>query len=535
MSSFSFATQRIDADVSLRLTPQVDGFPLALPIRGIPLSHLLAGVNRIVADAYTAGVWTIVEVMSLNVANRHVYFDLSERDGSGKVLAKVRGVIWGSVAGSILPAFERATGIELAPGLKLLVRARPVFKEQYGFSLEIDAIDDQFTLGDFELRKKEIRQKLTGEGIFDANQKLPPPWDYNTVLVVAPANGAGLGDFKVEAERLAAHGICHFDYCYSRFQGEGAGVEIRGVLIEALHIWKAQYGVPPDAIVIIRGGGAANDLAWLNDYQLARLICKLPIPVLTGIGHERDSTLLDEVAHISYDTPSKVIGGIEQIIVRRARDARTEAEAVMALSSQAVQRASVSVVRMQTSVRSDAQRQVADARRLATGFKTKVHAKAQQQVTNARSDGAAALATVKTASMQAVATARAKTPAVLDSIFLGARHSIRTARQNVFNARLSVQETALLQSAFARVKSTQAAADIRVKTFSDLQLGKSQAEGLMREIAGQGPEKTMKRGFAIVMIRGKPVSRSDQVAAGTPLEIQFSDGTLNAHVDTPSA
>lgn len=534
MSDFRPTKQNVDIGSSLRLTPQTEAFPLALPVHGIPLSQLLAGVNHIISEAYTAGVWTIVEVMGLNIVSRHVYLDLSERDGSGKVLAKVRAVIWGSVAGSILPAFERATGIQLAPGLKLLVRAKPVFKEQYGFSLEIDAIDDQFTLGDFELRKKEIRQKLTAEGIFDANQRLPPPWDYNTVLVVAPAKGAGLGDFQVEAERLAEHGICQFDYCYSRFQGEGAGSEIRAALIDALHVWKAQYGTPPDAIAIIRGGGAANDLAWLNDYHLARLICKLPIPVLTGIGHERDTTLLDEVAHSSFDTPSKVIGGIEHVILRRARDAQAEFDAVMALSGQAMQRASVNIVRMEASVRSDAQRHLANARQLATVVRANIYQQAQQQIADARSDAAAALATVKTASVEAVATARAKTPALLDAVLTGARHGVSTARQNVHSARQAVQEAAQLQARSARERSAQAVAEIQTSARAALQLSGSQAEGLMREIAGQGPEKTLRRGFAIVMANGQPVSRSGQVAAGAPLEIQFSDGALHAHVDAPS-
>lgn len=533
MNGFLSTKQAVDVGSSLRLIAETEVFPLVLPVRGIPLSHLLAGVNNLISVSYATGVWTIVEVMSLNVASRHVYLELSERDGSGKVLAKVRGVIWGSVASSILPAFERATGIELAPGLKLLVRAKPVFKEQYGFSLEVDAIDDQFTLGDFELRKKEIRQKLTDEGIFEANQKLPPPWDYNTVLVVAPPKGAGLGDFQVEAERLAARGICQFEYCYSRFQGEGAGGEIRGALIESLHAWKARYGTPPDAIAIIRGGGAANDLDWLNDYLLARLICKLSIPVLTGIGHERDSTLLDEVAHSSFDTPSKVIGGIEHVILRRARDAKAEFDAVMALSGRALQSVSANIVRLEAAVRADAQHQVATARRVTTDFRTTIQQEARQQIADTRTKTAAALATVRTASAQAVATVRVEAPAMLGGILQGARHSVQTIKLSISRAQQSVYEAAQLQVDVARERNARAVTDIQTQACGALRLKRSQAEGLMREIAGQGPEKTLNRGFAIVMTNGRPVSRSDQLAAGQPLEIQFSDGALHAHVDTP--
>ena len=225
--------------------------------------------------------------------------------------AQARAVIWQSMASAILPAFEQATGAQLAPGIKLLVRARPVFKAQYGFSLDIDAIDPDYTLGELEARKRDIRARLQAEGVFAANKQLTPPWDFNAVLVVAPTGGAGLGDFQAEADRLQSHGICRFTYALSRFQGEGAPMEIRHALQQALGQGTDTSPSPFDAVVILRGGGAVNDLAWLNDYGLARLICDMPIPVFTGIGHERDTTVLDEVAHARYDTPSKVIAGIE--------------------------------------------------------------------------------------------------------------------------------------------------------------------------------------------------------------------------------
>jgi exodeoxyribonuclease VII large subunit len=289
--------------------------------RGIPLSRLLNGVSAAVAQAFAGGVWTLVEVSEATIRNGHVYLDLSERDSSGQLVAKARATIWASTAARLLPEFERATGAVIAAGLKLLVRARPVFKSQYGLSLEIDAIDAGYTLGDLEARKKEIRTRLQQEGVFEHNRRLPPPWDYRLVLVVAPQDAAGLGDFRKEAERLSSFGVCRFVYAHSRFQGEGAAREIvaaaRSALAELTSGSQAQAittltgsaaaAVPtgPDAVVIIRGGGAVNDLAWLDDYELARFICDQAIPVLTGIGHARDSTLADEVAHLRFDTPAR--------------------------------------------------------------------------------------------------------------------------------------------------------------------------------------------------------------------------------------
>ena len=276
--------------------------------KGIPLSRLLNGVAAAVTQAFASGVWTLVEVNEASVRNGHVYLELSERDGAGQPIARARAMIWAGTATRILPDFEKATGAVIGAGIKLLVRAKPVFKAQYGLSLEIDAIDSEYTLGDLEARKKEIRTRLQQEGVFDRNRRLPPPWDYSVVLVVAPQEAAGLGDFRKEAERLERFDICRFVYAHSRFQREGAA---REVVVAASTALRGMGGSErPDAIVIIRGGGAVNDLAWLNDYELARFICDQDIPVLTGIGHERDSTLPDEVAHARFDTPSKVIGAI---------------------------------------------------------------------------------------------------------------------------------------------------------------------------------------------------------------------------------
>lgn len=207
---------------------------LAVPSKGIPLSQLLGGVSRAVANAYAGGVWTTVELINVRLHSGHVYLEVSERNEQGTVLAKANAVLWASQAARILPAFEQATGAQLAAGIKLLVRARPVFKAQYGFSLEIDAIDAEYTLGDLEARKRDIRERLKQEGLFDLNRHLPSPWDFNHVLVIAPEGGAGLGDFQVEAGRLQSHGICQFTYALSRFQGEGAAAEIRDALLVTL-------------------------------------------------------------------------------------------------------------------------------------------------------------------------------------------------------------------------------------------------------------------------------------------------------------
>jgi exodeoxyribonuclease VII large subunit len=249
-----------DLFASRELAAAAEGGELSAPAEGISLSRLLGGVATAVSQAFKGGVWTMVEVMQVTLRNGHVYLELSERDRAGQVLAKAHAMIWANTAARILPEFERATGATIGAGIKLLVHAKPGLKHQFGFSLEIDAIDSGYTLGDLVARMKEIRGRLQREGVFEQNKKVPPPWDFTSVLVVAPHEAAGLGDFRKESDRLAQFGLCRFTYAHSRFQGEGAAREIIAALTSALDGCAAS-GDLPDAVVIIRGGGAVNDLA----------------------------------------------------------------------------------------------------------------------------------------------------------------------------------------------------------------------------------------------------------------------------------
>ncbi len=427
--------------------------------KGISLSRLLDGVGAAIAQAFAAGVWTLVEVVEARTHNGHVYLELSERDAQGQPVAKARALIWASTAARILPQFEEATGAVIGAGIKLLVRARPVFKAQYGFSLELDAIDSEYTLGDLEARKKEIRARLQREGVFERNRQLAAPWDYRHVLVVAPAEAAGLGDFRKEADRLARFGICEFAYAHSRFQGEGAALEIIAAATAGLRAGFSER--PPDAVAIIRGGGAVNDLAWLNDYALARFICDLEIPVLTGIGHERDGTIPDEVAHTRYDTPSKVIAGIEQQILRRAREARAAWDTVSASSVQLIHKVRADAERWDARIRGDARTHLARARQdstdgfhaIATGAMHAVHAasrdhavllnlvkaEATRQVAAARQSVPALMADIRTDAMAHTNRARSDAQVVYNSVTEGAAAGARQARQG---AALELQRVA---------------------------------------------------------------------------------------------
>ena len=299
----------------------------------LSLSEYLATVQEVIQLTFDGAVWVKAEIRNLSIKGGHYYLELAEKDEeSHKVIASCKGTIWKFTAQKIILKFERESGIELSKDLNVLIKVKARFDPQYGFSVNIEDIDSSFTLGDIAKRYQQILLRLTEEGLLNNNKQLPVPFDIQNVLVIAPENAAGLGDFKKDADALAQAGVCHFVYHSATFQGNTASASIIQVLGRALRQWAQDYLIAPDLIVIIRGGGAVNDLAYLNDYDLAALLCKRTVPIWVGIGHEKDRTILDEIAHRSFDTPSKVIAGIRNLIVERVNEVNTALQTIKLLS-----------------------------------------------------------------------------------------------------------------------------------------------------------------------------------------------------------
>lgn len=287
----------------------------------LSLSEYLATVQEVIRVTFDEPIWVKAEIRNLSIKGGHYYLELAEKEeDSDKVIASCKATIWKFSAAKMVLKFERESGVELSRDLNVLIKVKAVFSPQYGFSVNIEAIDSSYTLGDIARRYQQILERLTNEGLLNKNKLLPTPFDIQNVLVIAPENAAGLGDFKKDADALDQAGVCHFVYHTATFQGNTAATSISEALANALRQWAKDLNTPPDLIVIIRGGGEVNDLAYLNDFNLAALLCKRSVPIWVGIGHEKDRTILDEVANRSFDTPSKVIGGIRNLIVERTQD-----------------------------------------------------------------------------------------------------------------------------------------------------------------------------------------------------------------------
>lgn len=347
----------------------------------LSLSEYLATVQEVIQLTFDGAVWVKAEIRNLSIKGGHYYLELAEKDEeSHKVIASCKGTIWKFTAQKIILKFERESGIELSKDLNVLIKVKARFDPQYGFSVNIEDIDSSFTLGDIAKRYQQILLRLTEEDLLNNNKQLPVPFDIQNVLVIAPENAAGLGDFKKDADALAQAGVCHFVYHSATFQGNTASASIIQVLGSALRQWAQDYSIAPDLIVIIRGGGAVNDLAYLNDYDLAALLCKRTVPIWVGIGHEKDRTILDEIAHRSFDTPSKVIAGIRNLIVERVNEVSTALQTIKLLSQhQLITYQSQSDQYLKT-IKTLTQNQINEAQRSVDMLKSDTQYLAQQQI-----------------------------------------------------------------------------------------------------------------------------------------------------------
>jgi exodeoxyribonuclease VII large subunit len=278
----------------------------------ISLSTLMGGVSKKINDGFPDPIWVQAEIVECKkMANGNYYLDLIERDiDPSKPKAKIRANMWSKIADRLIRKFQSETNTDLRSGINVLLKADVSMNAVYGFSLNIIDIDPTFTVGSMATHVAKIKKQLREDGIFLLNHELPIPLDLFRIAVVAPDGAAGLGDFKKEADILERYKVTQFLYFSATFQGDKASSTISSAIEMANEC-------EPDIIIILRGGGGTADLQYLNDYEIAKSICIANVAVIIGVGHEKDKTILDEVAAVSCGTPSKVIGYISSILKAR--------------------------------------------------------------------------------------------------------------------------------------------------------------------------------------------------------------------------
>lgn len=245
-------------------------------------------------------VWVVAETSDVRTSGGHCYLELIDKNpDTGAAVAKMRAMIWASRYARLNAEFRSATGSPLTSDIKVMVRASVSFHPVYGISLNITDINPEYTLGDLLRRRREMIARLQAEGIIDCNRSLQWPRVAQNIAVISAAGAAGYGDF---INQLYGNSYC-LRFSTRLFPAVMQGDKAAPSIIAALGQIAAECE-NYDCVVIIRGGGATGDLAAFDNYDLAAHIALFPLPVIIGIGHERDVTLLDYVANLRVKTPT---------------------------------------------------------------------------------------------------------------------------------------------------------------------------------------------------------------------------------------
>ena len=271
------------------------------PQESLTLYDLQCMVRATLEGRFSTPLWISAEISELKV-NRsgHCYLNLIEKgNNEGAPRAEARAVIWRSAYTQIANLFISATGSELTAGIRILIRVVVTYHEVYGFSLQIIDLDPSYTLGEVERRRRETIARLEADGVWDMNHELTLPRPTLRIAIVSSGTAAGYRDFIKEISRSPYRfQITLFE---SFMQGEGAEQSILNAL-SAIANEEEQY----DAVAIIRGGGSTSDLSLFDSYHIASYVAQFPLPVLTGIGHDKDISVTDMVAHTMCKTPTAV-------------------------------------------------------------------------------------------------------------------------------------------------------------------------------------------------------------------------------------
>lgn len=320
-------------------------------IKSYTLTQIMNGVTKSIQQGLPGSFWIKAEINSIT-GTAHKYLELVDYEAANSgTPIKGRGIIFAG-QDALLRKFERDTGMKLASGMKIMFQAYVEFSGAFGLSLRIVDLNSEFVLGQTELNLKAIRNQLSIDGVFNNNRSMPQPKEFTKVALIAPEGAAGLGDLMTQADILQNHNLCTFSLYPATFQGKNA---VDSIVNAFLSISEAiNKGQQYDAIVVIRGGGDKAGLYALNEYAIAKALCLMPIPVIVGIGHERDSTILDELACIRLPTPSLVVSHITGVVMANMKEMISLCGELKSLSAEKCHIARMTVNQLDMSIKEDA-------------------------------------------------------------------------------------------------------------------------------------------------------------------------------------
>ena len=450
----------------------------------LSLQQFNALVREALAVCLPDAYWVTAELSEVRHNPRgHCYIGLVEKDErSDALVAKGSAVMWAGQASVLIPRFERETGTKWAPGIKVLLKMEVTYHEVYGLQYKIVGIDSSYTLGDLQRRRREIIRQLTEEGVVGMNKELPLPRPLLRIAVISSATAAGYGDF---CNQLAAAPYAfHTQLFPAVMQGDGVEASILGALDQIYNEMDA--GTQWDAVAIIRGGGAVSDLNGFDTYMLAAAVAQFPLPILTGIGHERDETVLDLVACRRFKTPTAVAAFLVETADEEMATLLDLANSLQTATNRLLHQAQLSLQHLDERLRAAARRTL-----------------------DRQSDHQAHLCQLL----------RDRSRAIIDS---------ERQRHNLLAHLMRAHAQRGIDRSEQRLEYLQAALPVAIRRA--LHTEAVRLDHIADKLSLASPERSLRLGFSITRCNGRVVRNANDLKPGEELVTQLAEGEVHSQV-----
>jgi exodeoxyribonuclease VII large subunit len=470
------------------------------------LFELQNQVKNSLENTFSLPVWVIAEISEMTV-NRsgHCYLDLVETEpGTDQVIARCRATIWSYTFRMLRPYFETTTGQAFSEGLKVLLQAKVEYHEVYGFSLNIRDIDPVYTLGDLARQRREIIRKLQEDGVFEMNKELELPVVPQRIAVISSPTAAGFQDFTDQLHNNPHQFVFYTKLFPAVMQGNEAPRSIMDAL-ERIYEYEDLF----DAVVIIRGGGAQLDLACFDQYELAFYVAQFPLPVITGIGHDKDDTVVDLVAHTRMKTPTAVAEFLIAGALRFSQELKElEQQFIELITDQLDSKKSrLSEIAGQLNVLVNKMIVAQQNRLEITGIQLSNHSQSYLKVQ--QSDIRQKLVETKNRTERFVAKQNHR----LD--YSGNKLNYSFREQTLKNKNLLNRFEHL----------------IRIQALEIIRSEKKNLNAVAEKLRLVDPMNVLKRGYSLTMVEGKILKSVKQISIGDKLETRMSDGTIESTIE----
>ena len=439
--------------------------------------------NSIRTNPVLQSRWVIAELSDVSERGGHCYMELVEKDDRGVTIARLRGTIWANnFAYKIKPKFEQITGQKFKSGLKVMLFGSASFHEQYGLSFNITDVDPSFTIGDMERIRREIIETLTREGVVNCNRMLQMPRVPQRIAIISAKGAAGYGDFM---NQLQSNPV-GFKFYTHLFEATMQGETTSNSVIKALNDIEMTIDLW-DCVVIIRGGGATSDLNGFDNLELARRVATFALPVVVGIGHERDRTVLDDIANVRVKTPT---AAAEWLIMC----AQQTLDQTLTLANQ--------VARYVKDRTSGASKQLSH-------IEGTIPIIAKQQIIKSKSNLAAIASALPYMTKNRILSANR----TIDALARDVQHSA-IVKISAAQTYLKTMSDALANAAPKAIANQ----DKRLKALENI-------------VEALSPQKTLRRGFSLTKVNGKTVKSIDQLADNDVITTYLADGEITSVVN----